>query len=101
MAGGDSADVSVCVMSATLRGVEALPITVEVSLSGGIPGIDVIGTRDPSILEARSRVRCAINSAGFEMPRLKVTVNLAPGDVRKSGTAFDLPIAVGILIATR
>ena len=101
MAGGYSADVSVCVMSATLRGVEALPITVEVSLSGGIPGIDVIGTRDPSILEARSRVRCAINSAGFEMPRLKVTVNLAPGDVRKSGTAFDLPIAVGILIATR
>lgn len=55
MAGGDSADVSVCVMSATLRGVEALPITVEVSLSGGIPGIDVIGTRDPSILEARSQ----------------------------------------------
>ena len=101
MAGGDSADVSVCVMSAKLRGVEALPITVEVRLSGGIPGIDVIGTRDPSILEARSRVRCAINSAGFEMPRLKVTVNLAPGDVRKSGTAFDLPIAVGILIATR
>lgn len=101
MAGVDSADVSVCVMSATLRGVEALPITVEVSLSGGIPGIDVIGTRDPSILEARSRVRCAISSAGFEMPRLKVTVNLAPGDVRKSGTAFDLPIAVGILIATR
>ena len=50
MAGGDSADVSVCVMSATLRGVEALPITVEVSLSGGIPGIDVIGTRVPSIL---------------------------------------------------
>lgn len=97
----EAADVSVCVMTATLRGVEALPITVEVGLSGGIPGIDVIGTRDPSILEARSRVRCAINSAGFEMPRLKVTVNLAPGDVRKSGTAFDLPIAVGILIATR
>lgn len=101
MGAQELADVSVCVMSATLRGVEALPITVEVSLSGGIPGIDIIGTREPSVLEARYRVRCAINATGFEMPRLKVTVNLAPGEVRKSGTAFDLPIAVGILVATR
>lgn len=90
----------VCVMTAALRGVEALPVTVEVSVSGGIPGIEIIGLPDASLLEAKSRLRCAIGRAGFELPRLKVTVNLAPGEIKKAGTAFDLPIAVGILMAT-
>lgn len=88
------------VMTAALRGVEALPVTVEVSTSAGLPGLDIVGMPDAAVLEARSRVRCAIRSSGFELPRLHVTINLAPGEIRKSGTAFDLPIAVAILIAT-
>ena len=91
---------SVCVMTATLRGVEAIPVTVEVGLSGGVPGIEIVGLPDSALLDARARVRGAIRSAGFELPRLKATVNLAPGEIKKTGSAFDLPIAVGILIAT-
>ena len=88
------------VQTANLRGVDAEPVTVEVSTSGGIPGLDIVGMPDSAVLEARSRVRCAIKSAGFELPRLHVTVNLAPSERRKSGTGFDLPIATAILVAT-
>ena len=88
------------VQPANLRGVDAEPVTVEVSTSGGIPGLDIVGMPDSAVLEARSRVRCAIKSAGFELPRLHVTVNLAPSEKRKSGTGFDLPIATAILVAT-
>ena len=91
----------VAVRTAVVRGVEALCVTVEVSTSGGIPGIDVVGMPDPTVLESRTRVRCALRSSGFEMPRLHVTVNLAPGELRKTGTGFDLPIAVAVLLATR
>lgn len=89
------------VTTATLRGVEALPITVEVSTSNGIPGLDIVGMPDGAVLEARQRVRCALRECGFELPRLRFTINLSPGDVRKTGTSFDLPIAVAILVATR
>ncbi|MCI6844832.1 MAG: YifB family Mg chelatase-like AAA ATPase [Coriobacteriaceae bacterium] len=86
--------------TATLRGVEAVPVTVEVSVSGGIPGLSIVGMPDASVLEARSRVRCAIKACGYKIPRLHVTVNLAPAEIRKTGTAFDLPIAVAVLAAT-
>lgn len=85
------------VHSACLRGVEAFPVTVEVSSSGGIPGITIVGMADSAVLEARSRIRCAIRSSGFEVPRLSFTVSLSPGDMRKTGTGFDLAIAVAIL----
>lgn len=88
------------VHAATLRGMEALPVTVEVDLSGGIPGMTVVGMPDSAVLEARSRIRCALRTCGFEIPRLHVTVNLAPSDVKKTGTGMDLPIAIGILAAT-
>lgn len=88
------------VHAAVLRGVEALGVTVEVSMSSGIPGMTIVGMPDSSLLEARSRVRCALREAGFSMPRLHVTVNLAPSGLKKSGTGFDLPIAVGILACT-
>ena len=88
------------VNTANLRGIEALPVSVEISLSGGIPGLTIVGMPDGAVLEARSRIRCAIASCGFEIPRLHVTVNLAPADMKKSGTAFDLPIAAAILCAT-
>ena len=86
--------------TATLRGVEAVPVTVEVSVSGGIPGLSIVGMPDTSVLEARSRVRCAMKACGYKIPRLHVTVNLAPAEIRKTGTAFDLPIAVAVLAAT-
>ena len=89
-----------CVRAGVLRGVQAIGVDVEVSTSGGIPGIDVVGMPDTAVLEARTRVRCAIRSCGFEMPRLHVTVSLAPAGLRKSGTGFDLPIAVAVLVAT-
>lgn len=88
------------VHAACLRGVEAHPVTVEVSMSGGIPGIQLVGQADPSVQDARSRIRCALRAHGFEIPRKNITVNLSPGDMRKSGSGFDLPIAVAILAAT-
>lgn len=88
------------VTGATLRGVEALPVAVEVAVSGGIPGMAVVGMPDAAVQEARERVRAAIRASGFAMPNEKVVVNLAPGDLRKTGTGFDLPIAVGVLAAT-
>lgn len=88
------------VMSATLRGTEALPVTVEVVVSGGLPGIAIVGMGDTAVQEARERVKAAICAAGFSVPASKVVVNLAPADVRKSGSAFDLPIAVALLAAT-
>ena len=88
------------VRTAELRGVEATEVRVEVSTSGGIPGLDIVGMPDSAVLEARSRVRCALRSSGFTLPREHVTVSLMPGAIRKTGTGFDLPIAVAILIAT-
>lgn len=90
----------VAIHAAFLRGVEALPVTVEVSLAGGIPSIHLAGQPDLSVNEGRLRVRNALRSAGYEMPRQSIVVNLAPGDVRKSGSGLDLPMAVGILAAS-
>ena len=91
---------SASIFTATIRGIEAVPVSVEVSTSGGIPGLSIVGMPDSAILEARSRVRCAIRACGFTIPRLHVTINLSPGEMRKSGTGFDLPLAVSILVAT-
>ena len=91
---------SASVATATIRGIEAVPVVVEVSASGGIPGLNIVGMPDSAILEARSRVRCAMRACGFTIPRLHITINLAPGEMKKNGTGFDLPIAVAILVAT-
>lgn len=88
------------VRSATLRGAEGLPVTVEVVVSGGLPGISIVGMPDAAVQEARERVRSAISAAGFSVPGSKIVVNLSPGDVRKIGSGFDLPIAVGLLAAS-
>lgn len=87
-------------MSATLHGVEAIPVTVEVVISNGIPGISIVGMGDTAVQEAKERVKAAIQAAGFTMPASKIIINLAPGSLKKSGSGFDLPIAIGILIAT-
>jgi magnesium chelatase family protein len=85
--------------SATLIGVEGRPITVEVHVSGGMPQFTIVGLPDASCREARDRVRAAIVSSSLTWPQRRVTVNLAPSDLRKGGTGLDLPIAVALLAA--
>lgn len=89
-----------CIHSAVLRGVEAIPVDVEVAVTSGLPGFDVVGMVDAAVQESRSRVKSAIKASGFTMPGERVLVSLAPSSIRKSGSGFDLPIAVGILVAT-
>jgi magnesium chelatase family protein len=85
--------------SACLIGLEAARVQVEVSLSKGMPTFSIVGLPDASVREAKDRVVAAIRNTGFEFPARKVTVNLAPADLRKEGACFDLAIAVGILMA--
>jgi len=85
---------------ATLRGVEAKLVQVEISIGTGLPGVAIVGMADTAVQEAKERVRSAIKASGFTMPRDKIVVNLAPGSLRKSGSGFDLPIALGILAAS-
>ncbi|NBJ67374.1 YifB family Mg chelatase-like AAA ATPase [Adlercreutzia caecimuris] len=89
------------VTSATVRGVEVIPVTVEVVVSGGLPGMAIVGMPDAAIQEARERVKAAIRAAGFTVPNEKIVVNLAPSGLKKAGSGFDLPIALGILAATQ
>jgi magnesium chelatase family protein len=85
--------------TAALIGIEACPVHVEVDVSFGFPGFTMVGLPDASVRESRDRVRSAIRNSGFEFPAHRITVNLAPADVRKAGASFDLPIALGILAA--
>lgn len=87
------------VKAATVVGVEGLPVEVEVDLSRGLPCFDIVGLPDVAVRESRQRVRAALQNAGYEFPLRRITVNLAPGDLRKEGSAFDLAIALGILAA--
>jgi magnesium chelatase family protein len=80
-------------------GVAAPPVTVEVHLSGGLPGTSIVGLPETAVKEARDRVRVAIQNAQLEYPSRRVTVSLAPADLPKDGGRFDLPIALGILAA--
>lgn len=88
------------VPSATLLGVDGRPVDVEVHVSNGIPGFTIVGLPDTACRESRDRVRAAFLSSKLDWPLRKVTVNLAPSGVRKSGAALDLAIAVGFLVAT-
>src|ERR1051326_8446016 len=88
-----------CLRSAAVFGIEASPVTIEVDVSFGLPTFTMVGLPDPSVRESRDRIRSAIRNSGYEFPPHRVTVNLAPADVRKAGSAFDLPIALGILAA--
>lgn len=89
------------VPSATLFGVEGHAVTVEVHVSGGLPGFTLVGSPDATCREARDRVRAAIMSAGLTWPMRRITVNLAPSGTRKMGASLDLAIALGVLIADR
>src|SRR6266446_7344015 len=88
-----------CLRTAAVFGVDACPVQVEVDVSFGFPSFTMVGLPDASVRESRDRVRSAIRNSGFEFPAHRITVNLAPADVRNAGAAFDLPIALGILAA--
>lgn len=88
------------VKSAGLFGIEGYVINVEVDISQGLPSFEIVGLPDAAVREARERVRAAIKNSGFEFPIQRITVNMAPADTKKEGPAFDLAIAVGILMAT-
>ena len=88
------------VLSSTLLGVDAWIIEVEVDLANGLPTFTTVGLPDASIRESRDRVKAAMANSGFAFPLKRITVNLAPAHLRKEGTAFDLPIALGLLQAS-
>jgi len=87
------------VFSASVLGLDAMPIEVEVDISNGLPSLTIVGLPDKAIDESKERVRSAIKNSGVVFPVKKLTINLAPADLKKEGPAYDLPIAIGILIA--
>ena len=86
--------------SGALRGVEAVAVRVEVDIGPGLPGLQMVGLADAAVQESRERVRAALRNSGLRMPLNRVVVSLAPADLRKEGPAFDLPIALGLLLAS-
>jgi magnesium chelatase family protein len=89
--------VLAAVRSATLIGVDGQPVTVEVHVSSGLPAYQVVGLPDAAVRESRERVRAAVLSSGLPWPQNRITVNLAPGGVRKSGSGLELAVALGVL----
>ncbi|MBX2847895.1 MAG: YifB family Mg chelatase-like AAA ATPase [Acidiferrobacterales bacterium] len=88
------------VRTRTVLGVAALPVVVEVHLANGLPAFSTVGLPETAVRESKDRVRGAIINSGFEFPAKRITVNLAPADIPKTGGRFDLPIAIGILVAS-
>ncbi len=88
------------VWSASIIGIDAVKVGVEVDVSGGLPGIVVLGLPDAAVQESRERVKATLKNAGFAFPMRKIVINLTPADLRKEGPSFDLPISVGILAAS-
>ena len=89
------------VWSASIVGVDAVKVGVEVDVSGGLPKTTIVGLPDAAIQESKERVKAALKNAGFAFPVRKILVNLTPADLRKEGPSFDLPISVGILAASQ
>ena len=86
--------------SVALSGIDAQPLDVEVDISQGIPGMTIVGLPDAAVKESKDRVKAAVNNSSFQFPFKKLTVNLAPADMKKEGPSFDLPIAMGTLMAS-
>ncbi|PKL72058.1 magnesium chelatase [Candidatus Kuenenbacteria bacterium HGW-Kuenenbacteria-1] len=88
------------VNSVAIIGLDCVPVEVEVDILGGLPNITTVGLPDAAVKESKERVRSAIKNSGLEFPRGRLTINLAPADIKKEGPAYDLPIAVGIFLAS-
>lgn len=87
------------VLSAAVLGIDAYVVTVETHLEGQLPAIATVGLPDGAVRESKERIVAAVKNSGFTFPQKRITINLAPADVRKEGSAFDLPMAIGILSA--
>lgn len=87
-------------LGAGIFGLNGVLLTIEVDIANGIPGMDIVGLPDTAVRESKERVRAAIRNAGYDFPYQRITVNLAPADLKKDGSALDLPIAIGILAAS-
>ena len=88
------------VTSAALFGIDGIPVSVEVDVANGLPTFTTVGLPDSSVRESKDRVKAAIKNCGYGFPNRKITVNLAPADLKKEGPSFDLPIALGLLATT-
>lgn len=86
--------------SMVLSGIDAVPVRVEIDVQGGLPAVEIVGLASTSVKEARERVRSAIKNSGYNFPNRRIVINLSPADMKKEGTHFDLPIALGILLAS-
>lgn len=87
------------VLTYGLQGISGYPVTIELDINAGLPGYDVVGLADTAIKESKSRVKAAIKNSAFNFPINKIIINLAPADTKKEGSMYDLPIALGIMIA--
>src|ERR1700694_4277074 len=85
------------VLTGAVLGIDAHLIEVEVDIGNGMPGFTIVGLPDKTIDESRERVRAAVRNSGYEYPLRKMVINLAPADIRKEGTGYDLPLALGLL----
>lgn len=88
------------VTSGALIGIDAYPVEVEVDIAQGLPQFSTVGLPEGAVKESKDRVKSAIKNSGYDFPARRITINLAPADIRKDGAAFDLPIAIGLLCAT-
>ncbi len=88
------------IYSASVIGIEAVILTIEVDIQPGMPQVNIVGLPDVAVKESKERVRSAIINSGYKFPMKKITINLAPANIKKEGSLFDLPIAIGILMAS-
>ena len=93
--------MAIKVNGATLKGIHGYCVSVEIHIGRGLPSFNIVGMGDTAVKESKDRVRAAILNAGFQFPLGKITVNLAPADIKKEGTLLDLPIAIGILVSSK
>src|ERR1044071_87744 len=87
------------VNTVAFQGIEVRPVDVEVQISGGLPAFNIVGLPDKAVAESKERVRAALHALGIALPAKHLTVNLAPADLMKEGSHYDLPIALGLLAA--
>src|SRR5512137_1002157 len=88
------------VLSSALLGIDAMRVDVEVDIAQGLPQFATVGLPDGAVKESKDRVKSALKNSGYDFPNRRITVNLAPADIKKEGASFDLPISIGILAAT-
>lgn len=89
------------VIGETTIGIDGVKVAVEVDITNGLPGFDIVGLAAPAVKEARERVKAAIRNSGYPYPMTKITVNLAPADIKKEGSVLDLPMAIGVLTSAK